>query len=183
MSRFAVIDTETTWTGDLMTVGILIVERGSFEIADYRYYLVKEALYEGGMYSHKVHMKGIKEVTVSANYIQNEIYGFLIEKGISSVFAYNAGFDRKCLPALNSFRWYDIMRLAAYKQYNAAIPQAIDCYATGRLKTGYSVEGVMRLFGKHNYVESHNALLDARDELEIMFLLGYDLNEYPEMKT
>jgi hypothetical protein len=37
------------------------------------------------------------------------------------------------------------------------------------------------MFGKMDYFESHNALIDARDELEIMKLLGHALEVYPEI--
>jgi hypothetical protein len=35
------------------------------------------------------------------------------------------------------------------------------------------------LSGNGTYRESHNAMLDARDELEIMRLLGYPAGAYP----
>ena len=181
MGLFAVIDTETTWSGSLMTVGVLIVDAGSFEIVDYRYYVISEALLEGGMYSHRVHMKGLRENVVSDRIVQDEIYEYLRTRRISSIFAYNATFDKRLLPALDAFRWHDIMRLAAYKQYNSAISDTASCCSTGRLKSGYSVEGIIRMFGKSNYAETHNALVDARDELEIMYLLGYEVNDYPEL--
>lgn len=118
---------------------------------------------------------------MSYRMIQDEIHEYLRTKKISSIFAYNATFDKRLLPVLNAFRWHDIMRLAAYRQYNSSIPDTALCSSTGRLKSGYSVEGIIRMFGKSNYAETHNALLDARDELEIMYLLGYRVNDYPEL--
>ena len=61
------------------------------------------------------------------------------------------------------------------------IPVSAECCKTGRLKRGYSVENIMRMFGNSDYIESHNALLDARDELEIMRLLGYPIDTYPKL--
>ena len=153
MYYFALIDTETTWSGELMTVGVLIVDKWSFEIANYRYYVVEEALFEGGMYSNKVHMKGLNEIVVSNKTVQEEIHEYLRANGVNTIFAYNATFDRRCLPGLSRYRWHDIMRLAAYKQYNPAITDAMPCHSTGRLKSGYSVEGIMRMFGKRQYQE------------------------------
>ena len=47
------------------------------------------------------------------------------------------------------------------------------------LKRGYGVEPMLRLLsGNGCYRESHNAILDARDELEIMRLLGYGPEAY-----
>lgn len=181
MEYFALIDTETTWSGVIMTVGVLIVKSDTFDVVDYRYYIVKESLREGGMFDYIVHMKGIKEETISIKKIEIAIHEYLVEKKVTSIFAYNAGFDKKCLPHLNSYHWYDIMRLAAYRQYNSAIPNTAQCCKTGRLKSGYGVENIMRMFGKHDYAETHNALIDARDELEIMRLLGHSVAMYPEI--
>ena len=100
--------------------------------------------------------------------------------GVVSIFAYNACFDRNHLPELRDYDWYDIMRLAAYRQHNAKIPANADCCSTGRLKRGYGVEAMLRLLsGKRGYCETHNALYDALDELEIMRLLGHGLEAYP----
>ena len=181
MEYFALIDTETTWSGVIMTVGVLIVKSDTFDVVDYRYYIVNESLREGGMFDYIVHMKGIEEETISIKKIEIAIREYLAEKKVTSIFAYNAGFDKKCLSQLNSYHWHDIMRLAAYRQYNSAIPDTAQCCKTGRLKSGYGVENIMRMFGKRNYVETHNALIDARDELEIMRLLGYSIDLYPRI--
>ena len=78
-----------------------------------------------------------------------------------------------------SFHWYDIMRLAAYRQHNPKIPPHADCCTTGRLKRGYGVEPMLRLLsGDRTYQETHNAVLDAVDELGIMRLMGRGLEEY-----
>lgn len=182
MNHFAIIDTETTWSGALMTLGILIVDSDSFEIKDNKYIVIKEALLEGGMFEYAVHIRGLKEEKVSLKNFDKTITDFLSKKQISSIYAYNAGFDKRCLPCLNTYIWHDIMSLAAYKQYNPAITDEIKCCSTGRLKSGYGVEGIMRLFGKTEYIETHNALLDAMDELEIMKLLGHKVDHYPRLK-
>ena len=53
------------------------------------------------------------------------------------------------------------------------------CCGTGRLKKGYGVESMYRLLsGDGSYSEVHNALADAEDELEIMRMLGHDLEMY-----
>lgn len=181
MKYFALIDTETTWSGALMTAGILIVEEGTLNIVDYKYYVNKDSLSEGGMYEHVIHIKGLKEESTSSTKIESAICKFLDKYSISSIFAYNASFDKKVLPCLSGYHWHDIMHLAAYKQYNPAIPKSAKCCSTGRLKSGYGVESIMRLFGYENYFEMHNALVDAKDELEIMKNLGHSVSVYPEL--
>ena len=40
MSRFAVIDTETTWGDAVMSIGTVIAESETFELIDKRYYIL-----------------------------------------------------------------------------------------------------------------------------------------------
>ncbi len=75
----------------------------------------------------------------------DDLKAWFAEYGINRIFAYNAGFDRNHLPELSAYQWFDIMRLAAYRQTNPKIPDYADCYATGRLKRGYGVEAMLRL--------------------------------------
>ena len=50
------------------------------------------------------------------------------------------------------------------------------------MKRGYGVEPMLNILGVNNYCETHNAVLDARDELLIMEILDYDLDVYPIIK-
>ena len=81
---------------------------------------------------------------------------------MQKLFAYNASFDKNHLPEYSKYQWYDIMRLASYRQYNKAIPDSADCYKTGKMKRGYGVESILQMLsGNKGYSETHNALLDA----------------------
>ena len=40
MSRFAVIDTETTWGDEVMSIGTVIAESETFELIEKRYYIL-----------------------------------------------------------------------------------------------------------------------------------------------
>ena len=42
--HIAVIDTETTWSGAVMTVGIVIADASNYEIVGYKYYVIKDCL-------------------------------------------------------------------------------------------------------------------------------------------
>ena len=71
------------------------------------------------------------------------------------------------------------MILCVWRLTASIIRDSADCYKTGRLKRGYGVEDVLRMLRKsRKYRETHNAVLDAQDELEIIQLLGYGLGEY-----
>ncbi|MDR2897494.1 MAG: hypothetical protein LBU99_01675, partial [Spirochaetaceae bacterium] len=108
-----------------------------------------------------------------------ELLVFLALHKVSAIFAYNAGFDYQHLPEMQHFEWFDIMKIAAYRQHNPAIPSHAECYKTGRMKRGYGVESIYRMLSDDfRYCELHNALTDAVDELEIMRLLGHGLERY-----
>ena len=98
---------------------------------------------------------------------------------VKRILAYNASFDKIHLPELKNYVWCDIMRIAAYKQYNKMIPSTVECCSTGKMKRGYGVEGILRMIGPDkSYCETHNAYLDAIDELSIVRLLNLDLGVY-----
>ena len=82
---------------------------------------------------------------------------------------------------MHEYCWHDILKLAAYKQYNPAIPASASCCGTGRLKSGYKVEDILCMFGEKGYTELHNALTDAIDELRIMNYLNHPIKKYPKL--
>ena len=184
MEYFAVIDTETNWIDQVMSIGTVIVEKNSFQAVDARYHVLTPEFQVGGMYEDTL-FADRKHPTVpcSRSDAISQLQCLFSDYGVNALFAYNAGFDRNHLPEFSSFCWYDIMRLAAYRQSNPGIPSNADCYATGRLKRGYGVESILRLLsGRCSYCETHNALYDALDELEIMKLLGHPLSAYPPLE-
>ena len=151
---FAVIDTETTYADEVMSIGIVMADEGTFRPVDARYYIIAPAYQTGGMFSHV--LQSTERCTLP--------------------FA-----QRVCLhlPELRAYNWGDIMWAAAYRQFNPTIPADADCYATGRLKCGCGVEATLRrLLGRADYYEVHNALADAVDELLIMRLLAHPLCLY-----
>ena len=59
------------------------------------------------------------------------------------------------------------------------IPSTVECCSTGKMKRGYGVEGILRMIGlDKTYCETHNAYLDAMDELSIVRLLNLELAVY-----
>lgn len=180
MERFAVIDTETNWADQVMSIGTVIAEAGSFRILEARYHILPAECGIGGMYYDALFLKTpVKPIEGTRREVLADLRGWLEGNGVRDLFAYNAHFDRSHLPELAGFRWYDIMRLAAYRQHNPRIGTDADCFSTGKLKRGYGVEPMLRLLsGRCHYRESHNAILDALDELEIMRLLGHGTEAY-----
>ena len=180
MGRFAVIDTETNWADRVMSIGAVIADTDTLQIIDAKYHVLTPEYLVGGMYESTLFSDPeLPPVMCSREDALGELMDWFCEHDVHSLFAYNACFDRNHLPELRGFDWYDIMRLAAYRQYNHMIPADADCCSTGRLKRGFGVEPMLRLLsGKPCYRETHNALHDAIDELEIIRLLGHGLQEY-----
>lgn len=180
MSRFAVIDTETTWSDEVMSIGAVIADSADFMTIDKRYFILTPFKSQGGMYTYALYAGGIKpDLEGSREKVMAELIRFLAAYDVSAIFAYNAVFDHRHLTELNYLDWYDIMKLAAYRQHNPKIPGNAECYGTGRLKRGYGVESIYRMLsGDLGYCEIHNALTDAIDELEIMRFLNIGIDSY-----
>ncbi len=182
MNYFAVIDVETSWDNEVMSIGVVVAATKTFQWKEIRYYVIDPVYRTGGMFAYALRLKGKDTVICKRKDAIANLINVLQKYDVTSIFAYNAKFDYTHLPELHSFTWYDIMQKAAYRQYNHAIPSTAQCCSTGRLKSGYSVEKIMRMLkGLDEYCETHNALLDAYDELEIMKLLKIDVSEYESL--
>ena len=180
MGYFAVIDTETNWANQVMSIGVVLADTDTFEGVASRYYILTPEYLTGGMFSDVLFLDSrIQPMIADREAVMEDLNSWLDAACVGSVFAYNAAFDCKLLPELSQFDWYDIMRLAAYRQYNHKIPSTAECCRTGRMKRNYGVEPMLRLLsGNRAYNETHNALFDALDELEIMRLLEHPLQDY-----
>ncbi len=177
--RIAVIDTETNWHDEVMSLGIAIADAATLKCVGRRYYIFEPEVRVGGIYSNVLYKCDVEAKSLMRDEAVEEIMRELDAAGVTRIFAYNGKFDLGHMPELSGYEWYDIMRLAAYRQYNSAIPASADCCKTGRLKTSYGVEPIMRMLtGNTGYCEVHNAVCDAVDELKIMELLGHGLEVY-----
>ena len=180
MGYFAVIDTETNWADQVMSIGVVIAHSATMEPLAAQYYILPAEAEIGGMYYDALFLKTpVKAASCTRQEAVADLTAWLQEYGVREIFAYNASFDRNHLLELRHLIWYDIMRLAAYRQTNPRIPAGADLCSTGRLKRGYGVEPMLRLLsGQQRYQETHNAVLDAIDELRIMKLMGHPLENY-----
>ena len=180
MSNIAVIDTETTWTDEVMSVGMVIADGNDFTAFKKRYYIFDPEYKKGGMYSDTIFInpKNLNHIITRKKALA-DIRSQLEKNNVTGLYAYNAWFDKRHLPELADYDWFDIMKLAAYRQYNPFIPGYADCFSTGRLRKNYGVESILRLLNEDDsYCETHNALQDAVDELYIMKRLGHELDKY-----
>lgn len=180
--RIAVIDTETTYYDDVMSIGIVIADREDLRKQMSLYYVFPEQYRKPSMFGRVLFLSGQTAIRKCREDAMREILELFREWNVTILFAYNALFDKGHLPELSGYVWKDIMKLAAYRQYNSFIPEDVPCCRTGRLKSGYGVERVMRMITQDaGYAEVHNALCDAEDELRIMQLLGHDAVLYPDI--
>ena len=184
MRYIAVVDTETNWNDEVMSIGIAVAEERSLRLSDSRYYILSPEYKIGGMYYSSLKPREEQNyMCCRRSEAMSNILELFVNMGIYKVFAYNAPFDFRHLPELSMLNWYDIMRSAAYRQYNPFIPRSAECCSTGRLKRNYGVEAMTKLIsGSPSYSESHNALDDALDELEIMRMLGHPITVYENAK-
>lgn len=180
MAHIAVIDTETNWADQVMSIGTVIADSDTLKPVDAKYHILPVFCEMGGMYYDALFLDTpVKPILCTRREAVNDLLCWLGKFRVSAMFAYNANFDRNHLPELKALPWYDIMRLAAYRQHNPKISASADLCSTGRLKRGYGVEPMLRLLsGNRSYCETHNALYDALDELEIMRLLGHGVEDY-----
>ena len=180
MGHFAVIDTETNWADQVMSIGTVIADCDSFALIDAKYHILPVECEIGGMYYDTLFLDTpVKPLLCTRAEALEDLRKWFSHYNVRGIFAYNACFDRNHLPELRDFDWYDIMRLAAYRQHNPRISADAVCFSTGRLKRGYGVEAMLRLLsGRKSYHETHNAFFDALDELEIMRLLHHALGDY-----
>lgn len=180
MGKFAVIDTETNWIDQVMSVGCCIANTENFCLIDAKYHILTPEYEIGGMYEGTLFIDTQPApIICTRKEALADLTNWFRHHDIQAIFAYNAAFDRNHLPELQNYQWYDIMRLAAYRQTNPMIPATADCFSTGRLKRGYGVEPMLQLLsGNCTYRELHNAVTDAMDELDILRLLNHPLEAY-----
>lgn len=183
MGSIAVIDTETNWADQVMSIGTVLADDITFRPLESKYHILPMACELGGMYYESLFLDTpVKPILCTRQEAMQDLLTWLRRRNVHGIFAYNAKFDRNHLPELGSFFWYDIMALAAYRQTNPRIPADAELCSTGRLKRGYGVEPMLRLLsGNPAYQETHNALFDALDELEILRLLGHGVHKYQKL--
>ena len=180
MDCFAVIDTETNWSDQVMSIGTVIADSQTCRPIAAKYHILPVFCQIGGMYEDALFIDTpVRPILCTRKEAMDDLLQWLDGYGTKRIFAYNANFDRTHLPELGKLQWFDIMRLAAYRQFNPKIPADAELFSTGRLKRGYGVESMLRLLsGNRGYRETHNALHDALDELQIIRLLGHSIETY-----
>lgn len=180
INKIAVIDIETNFDDDIVSLGIVIGDAKSYNILDAKYFVVYPAANIWGLYNSVLFLSNnFGTYKCQWQDVVRDVKKLLEQYQVKDIFAYNASFDYRHMPEFADYNWYDIMKIAAYKQHNPHLSPRLEYCATGRLKTNYGVESIMRMLtASRSYTETHNALYDALDELKIMRLIGVPVSNY-----
>lgn len=177
-TKFVVIDTETNFDDEVMPIGLVLSDE-DYRPIDTRYYVIRPEHQKPSMYGSRLFVQDSPYIIDSRSVVISRLREWLSSNGVTGIFAYNASFDKKHLPELSDYKWFDIMRIASYKNHNKYITEGMEVTSGGRLVRNYGVECMIRLIDKDgDYEEVHNALIDAEDELWIMNKLERPLSYY-----
>ncbi|MBQ0084333.1 MAG: AAA family ATPase [Clostridiales bacterium] len=178
--NIAVIDTETNLSDKLMSIGLVIADAHTYDIVKKEYYIIMPEASAPSIYGYSLNIScGVKPLECNRADAMASVINTLKQFNIKAIFAYNADFDKRILSELSYFLWFDIMKIAAYRQFNNKITADMECFSTGRLKRNYGVEAITNLLTDGNqYIETHNAICDAIDQLNIMRMLNQPIEVY-----
>ena len=166
----AVIDVETTLMNTLMSVGVAIADKESFEYKSGFYGIIvpeQIGIYSDVLYNFRVDNSKFSLKELDRTRCLAQVKALLKENDVEYILGYNSNFDYRCLPELQDYKWIDIAKVAAYKTYNKQIPPEREASKSGRIKK-WSMEAVMRDVVGGDYTELHNAFQDAYDELSLV---------------
>ena len=104
MGRFAVIDTETNWADQVMSIGTVIADTDSFKTIDAKYHILPIECQVGGMYESTLYIDTpVKPILCTRSEAIADLKNWFRQHNVQAIFAYNACFDRNHLPELRSY--------------------------------------------------------------------------------
>ncbi|MCR4642001.1 MAG: hypothetical protein K5697_08225 [Lachnospiraceae bacterium] len=104
MNNIAVIDTETTWGDEVMSIGVVIADAKDYKQVESRYYVFDPEYRDGGFYSSELFRMPKKDTIITDRKTAlDEIDTWLKKAGIKKIFAYNASFDKNHIPEFSGY--------------------------------------------------------------------------------
>ena len=96
MDYFAVIDTETNWNNEVMSIGVVIAEKDTFKKVDDLYFIFDPEYKIGGMFSMVLPVKGRapKDLLFTRKIAMEKFKEAFEKYGVKDLFAYNGTFDK-----------------------------------------------------------------------------------------
>ena len=105
MDKFAVIDTETNWNDEVMSIGVVIADWETKEKAGSVYYIIDPEYKAGGMFSYELRLDDKNAHITSRKQALQEIKEWLASYGVEEIFAYNASFDMESINGMILCVW------------------------------------------------------------------------------
>ena len=108
-NKFAVIDTETNWNDEIMSIGIVVADTETRKSIDSQYYIIDPEYRVGGMFSSELRLTEKGAHVTDRKQALKEISQWLASYQVRKLFAYNASFDKRHLPEYSGYEWYGIV--------------------------------------------------------------------------
>lgn len=103
MGKFAVIDTETNWNDEVMSIGVVVADSETKKKIDSVYYIIVPEYRVGGRYSNALQFDEKKACVTNRRQALKEVKEWLDTYGVRKLFVYNACFDKKHLPEYSGY--------------------------------------------------------------------------------
>lgn len=175
----AIIDAKLNFIDEIISIGIAIVDAKTFEIKTAEYFLVPEELIIDGFNNGNITIAHTYQTYFGAHKdIENHIRKLLNQYNITNIYTFNGKFIYSKLTGLQKYHWYDIMKVAAYKQYNYKLPDNLMFNDQGRLLYKCNIKDLMEILTKTYFYYTNHALYDVLDETKMMKLLDLNINVY-----
>ena len=92
MGKFAVIDTESNWADQVMSIGTVIADADTFESIEAKYHILPIEYEIGGMYYDTLFIETpVKPIICTRSEAIADLRVWFQQYGVQSIFAYNAG--------------------------------------------------------------------------------------------
>ncbi len=174
----AIISVKTNSMGHAIAIGVAVIDANQWQLQQAQYYIISDELLCYYTYDNIYLSHVYKSYFGKLGDVENHIRKTLTKYQITNIYAYNAQFVCKTCPGLHMYYWYDIMKIAAYKQYNSYLPSNIDYLDNGRIKYKYNIPHIMEYLNISYFRYVDHALYDVLDELRIMKTLNININTY-----
>ena len=79
---------------------------------------------------------------------------------------------------MQNYHWYDIIKVAAHKQYNYKLPDNLMFNDQGRLLYKCNIKDLMEILTKTYFYYTNHALYDTLDIARIMKIVDLNINVY-----
>ena len=175
----AIIDAKLNFIDEIISIGIAIVDAKTFKVKTAEYFLVPEELIIDGFNNDNITIAHTYQTYFGAHKdIENHIRKLLNQYNITNIYTFNGKFIYRKLAGLQKYHWYDIIKVAAYKQYNYKLPDNLMFNDQGRLLYKCNIKDLMEILTKTYFYYTNHALYDTLDIARMMSLIDLPIEQY-----